>query len=173
MNKSLIIYFSHAKENYVAGSLKWLEEGNTKIVAHKIKQMTQADLFEILPLHDYPEDYHTCIQVAKEELNHQARPKFKNLICHLEQYSTIYLGYPNWWGTMPMIMFTMLENYDFKDKHIYPFCTHEGSELGQSMKDIKTLLPNSFIHSGLDIYGSKVNECDQILKGWLGEKLCQ
>lgn len=93
--KSLIVYFSHCHENYVNGDIVDLEKGNTQVVAEKISQYIDADLFEIKPLHDYPVQYHQCTQVAKEEIENQKRPKIKNIIPHFEQYQNIYLGSPN------------------------------------------------------------------------------
>ena len=168
--KNLIVYFSHDKENYVNGEIKVLDIGNTKVVAQKIQHLINGDLFEIKPLHDYPDIYHECTKQAKKELHDNARPKVKNIVSHIEEYDNIYLGFPNWWSTMPMCVWTFLESYDLSGKNIYPFCTHEGSAMGQSEKDIKKLCPNSIIHQGLPIKGSQVNECDEIIKQWIKEK---
>lgn len=165
--KSLIVYFSHAKENYVKGDIVNLEEGNTKVVAKKIRIMTGADMFEILPLHDYPDSYDECTQVAKNEINKNLCPKIRNLVADIEEYDVIYLGYPNWWGTMPMIVKTFLEEHDFHGKIIYPFCTHEGSGLGDSIKDLRQLCPLSVIGTPLAIRGSEVYLSDEKIKEWL------
>ena len=167
--KFLIVYFSHCHENYVNGDIVDLEKGNTQVVAQKISQYMDADLFEIKPLHEYPVQYHQCTQVAKEELENQKRPKIKNIIPHFEQYQNIYLGFPNWWGTMPMCVWTFLESYDFTNKHIYPFCTHEGSGLGKSISDLNKICPNAIIHQGLDIFGSQVFDSDEKIFKWLKE----
>ncbi len=164
MYKSLIVFFSREKENYVNGHIVELDVGNTKVVANKLKEITNSDLFEILPLHDYPFDYNECTRVAKDELNKNARPKIKNIVSHIEEYETIYLGYPNWWGTMPMCVMTFLESYNLDGKTIVPICTHEGSGMGQSVQDIKKLVPNSTVTSGVAIYGSRVKNCDDQLK---------
>ncbi|MBS5112989.1 MAG: flavodoxin [Coprobacillus cateniformis] len=168
--KSLIVYFSHDKENYVGGQIQNLDVGNTKIVALKIQEFIKADLFEIKPLHDYPYVYHECTELAKKELHENARPKIKNIVSHIEQYDHIYLGFPSWWSTMPMCVWTFLESYDLSGKHIYPFCTHEGSGMGQSIQDIKKLCPDSFIHQGFAILGSQVHNCDKNIQKWLKEK---
>lgn len=171
MSKNLVVYFSHEHENYVSGNIVTLEIGNTKVVANKIKDMIGADIFEIEPLHDYPVNYHQCTDVAKEELNSNARPKITNIISHIDEYENIFLGYPNWWSTMPMCVWTFLESYDLSGKNIYPFCTHEGSGLGQSVKDIEKLCPKSKIHQGLAIRGSQVKNSDNQIKQWLSEVL--
>ncbi len=86
---------------------------------------------------------------------------------NMNQYDVIYLGYPNWWGTMPMVLFTFLESYDFKGKTIIPFCTHEGSALGTSIRDIKKLCPDANIKQGLAIRGGNVNSSDKAIEDWL------
>lgn len=168
--KDFIVYFSHDKENYVNGEIKALDIGNTKVVAKKIQQLTSGDLFEIKPLHDYPYVYRECTDLAKKELHENARPKIRNLVSYIEDYDNIYLGYPNWWGTMPMCVWTFLESYDLSGKNIYPFCTHEGSGMGESEKDIKKLCPDSYVHTGLDIRGSQVFNSDEKIEKWIKER---
>lgn len=170
MEKNLIVYFSHDKENYVSGTIQNLEVGNTKIVARKIQQQLNCDIFEIKPLHDYPFDYHECTKVAKQELQNNARPKIFNIVSDIEAYQNIYIGYPNWWGTMPMCVMTFLESYNLSNKRIYPFCTHEGSGLGKSVEDLKKLCPNSFIQMGLAIEGHQVHQSDIKINKWLEEE---
>lgn len=168
--KNLIVYYSRDKENYVNGIIKTLDIGNTKIVAKKIHQTIESDIFEIHPLHDYPSNYQLCTTIAKEELQQNARPKIKNIVSHIENYDNIFLGFPNWWSTMPMCVWTFLESYDLTGKNIFPFCTHEGSGMGQSVNDIKKLCPNSKVYPGISIVGSKVSNSDQIIKKWIEEE---
>lgn len=169
MTKNLIAYFSHDKENYVDGQIVKLDIGNTKVVANKLRDYIDADIYEIKPLHDYPFNYKDCTEIAKKELNESMRPEIQNDVLNIEQYENIYLGYPNWWGTMPMCVWSFLEKYNLSNKHIYPFCTHEGSGLGRSENDIKRLCPNSIIHEGLAIYGHIVSISDKKIKDWLEE----
>lgn len=169
MKKSLIVYFSHRKENYVAGAIKDLKIGNTEVIAKKVQAIIGAELFEIHPLHEYPSKYDECTKLAKDELETNARPKIINIISHFEEYENIYLGYPNWWSTMPMCLWNFLESYDFTNKHIYPFCTHEGSGLGKSISDLNKICPNAIIHQGLDIFGSQVFDSDEKIFKWLKE----
>lgn len=171
MSKNLIVYFSHRKQNYVAGRIQELEVGNTEVIAKKLQKLLDADVFKIKPLHDYPFDYHECTEIAKKELSHQSRPKILNMISHIQDYQKIYLGYPNWWGTMPMCVWTFLESYDLSEKSIYPFCTHEGSGMGNSVADLQKLCPKISIHKGLAIYGSQVLQSDEIIEQWLNEEL--
>ena len=169
MKKNLIVYFSHKKQNYVSGTIKELKVGNTEVIAKKLQKLLDADLFEMIPLHDYPFDYDECTQIAKQELIHKVRPKLLNVVPHIREYQNIYLGFPSWWGTMPMCVWTFLESYDFSEKYIYPFCTHEGSGLGKSIHDIERLCPDSFIQKGLDIYGSQVHQSDVKISEWIKE----
>ena len=98
--KTLIVYFSHDKENYVNGNIQYLEVGNTKVVAEKLQPIINGDLFEIKPIKDYPENYDACTKQAREELDQHILPKIKTLPDIDDDI--IYLGYPNWWSTMPV-----------------------------------------------------------------------
>lgn len=167
MNKTLIVYFSHNKENYVSGSIKYLEVGNTAIVAKKIQALTNGDLVEIVPVNEYPKIYNECTRVAKQELNNNARPPIINQLNNLADYQEIYLGYPNWWSTMPMCVGTFLESNDLTNKIIYPFCSHEGSGFGNSIQGIKILCPKANVKEGLSILGSRVNQSDQEIQQWV------
>jgi flavodoxin len=115
----------------------------------------------------YPEDYTETTDVAKEELRNKVRPELTAKVNSMDLYNIIYLGYPNWWGTMPMAVYTFLESYDFSGKTIIPFCTHEGSGIGSSERDIKRLCPNAKVLSGLAIRGGSVGKADKELEGWL------
>ncbi|MBM7581927.1 flavodoxin [Caldicoprobacter guelmensis] len=152
-SKILVTFFSHS--------------GNTKVIAKKIQQLTGGDMFEIKTIKSYPEDYYKTTEVAKEEKRQNVRPELANKLDDISSYEVIFLGYPNWWGTMPMAVFTFLESYDFSGKTIVPFCTHEGSGMGNSERDIKKLCPNAEVLSGIAIRGSNVNRADKDLAGWL------
>ena len=119
-HKNLIVFFSRTGDNYEVGVI---EKGNTHIVADFIAENIQADMFELKPATPYPNDYRECTDVAKHEKEADARPAFIGKIENFDTYDTIYLGYPNWWSDMPMIIYTFLENYDFSGKTIIPFCT--------------------------------------------------
>ena len=114
MSKTLIVYYSRKGENYWNGSIKNLSKGNTEIVAEMIADMTGGDLFEVETVKPYAADYYTCIDEAKKELSEGARPEIKAYADSLDGYDTIFVGYPNWWGTMPMAMFTFLEHYNLE-----------------------------------------------------------
>lgn len=164
--KALIAYFSRADENYFAGQLRYIEVGNTERAAKMLSQITGADLFKIDPVKAYAKDYNTCIEEARADQQNQARPELKRYLDNIDQYDTIYLGYPNYWGTMPMAVFTFLERYDFSGKRIKPFCTHEGSGLGRSENDLKKICPKAIVEQGLAIVGSRVDNSAKTLQLW-------
>ena len=133
MSKKLIAFYSRADDNYVNGLIKTLEVGNTEVAAGIIKELTGADLFKLEQLKPYARDYNECIAQAQADQRQNARPDLKSFPETLDEYDVIYLGYPNYWSTMPMAVFTFLEHFDFSGKTIKPFCTHEGSGLGSSL----------------------------------------
>jgi len=165
--KTLIAYYSRKGQNYVAGTIKNLSVGNTEVVAKKIQEITGGDLFEIDTVKAYPKDYTETTHVAMREKKENARPELTAAVDNMGDYDVIYLGYPNWWNTFPMAVFTFLESYDFSGKTIIPFCTHEGSGLGNSERDIKKLCPKTNIKYGLAIRGSNVNRADNEIKNWM------
>ncbi len=165
--KCLIAYFSRKGENYVDGKIRKLAKGNTEVVAEKIQLITRGDLFEIKSVNSYPDNYEKATEIAKEELLKNARPVLTDHVNYMEQYNVIFLGYPIWWDTFPMPVFTFLESYDFSGKIILPFCTHEGSGKGTSEKDIKRVCPEAKILPCLVIRGSSVAKSDSSIRSWL------
>lgn len=165
--KCLIAYYSRRGYNYVNGAIKNLTVGNTELVANKIKERVDGDLFKIDTIIPYPADYMETTRVAKAELHANARPALTNLANNMEQYEVVFLGYPNWWGTFPMAVFTFLESSSFNGKTIIPFCTHERSGLGISEKDIKRLCPAAKVLKGVAIKGSDVANSDKIIDSWI------
>jgi flavodoxin len=166
-SKCLIAYFSRAGNNYVGGGIVDLPVGNTEVVAKMIKEITGGDLFHIEAVHAYPKDYTETTDVAKEELRTSARPKLTSHLENMSSYDVIFLGHPNWWGTMPMPVFTFLEEYDLSGKTIASFCTHEGSGLGRSVSDIRKMCPQSTVLEGLAIRGGDVKNAQNEVTGWL------
>ena len=129
---NLILYYSRKGENYVNGSIQQLSKGNTERVAEFIQKAVGGDLFEIETVREYSGDYMTCIEEAKAELREGARPELKKYPGSIDGYDTIFVGYPNWWGMMPMCVCTFLEHFDLTGKKIVPFCTSGGSGVGRS-----------------------------------------
>ena len=166
---SLVIYFSRSGENYFGGELKNIEKGNTEVIAEYIQELDGADLFKVEPAVEYPASYMECTEVAKKEQKDGARPEIKEALDSIDQYDTIYVGFPNWWGTLPMPMFTQLEQLDFQGKVVKPFVTHEGSGFGSSQKDLKKLCAGAEIRKGLSIPGAKVYDVKDAVEVWIGE----
>lgn len=166
-SKSLIAYFSRKGNNYVGNSIVNLSVGNTEVAAKKIQKLIGSDIFQIRTVKSYPEDYTETTNVAQAEKRENARPELAELVDDMDSYDVVYIGYPNWWGTMPMAVFTFLEEYDFSGKTIVPFCTHEGSGMGSSELDIKKLCPNAKVLSGLAIRGGSVERADKDIANWI------
>lgn len=168
-NKILVVYFSKTGENYNVGTV---DVGNTAMMASYIKEYLNADSFEIVPVKKYPDDYKTSTEIAKKEQNDNARPEIKNTLNNFSDYDTVFIGYPIWWGDLPMIVYTFLENYDFTGKKVIPFNTHEGSGSAGTYNKIKNKLPNSNVFTnGLAIQGKTARTDDgkeQTIK-WLKE----
>ena len=141
MSKILIAYYSRADENYFGGAMRYVKVGNT--------------------------EYMTCIEEAKKDLRAKARPELVSLPDSIDGYDTVVLAYPNYWGTMPMAVFTFLEHYDFSGKTILPLCTNEGSGMGGSERDIKRSCPGAVVKSGLPITGSSAANSREAVKRWL------
>ena len=167
MAKTLIAFFSRADENYFGGAMRYVKVGNTEIVCNIIKKLIAADTFKIEMKQPYSPAYMTCIEEAKKDLRGKARPELVSLPSSLEQYDTVILAYPNYWGTMPMAVFTFLEHFDFSGKTILPLCTHEGSGLGGSERDIKKTCPGADVKPGLPISGSSAADAEADVKKWL------
>lgn len=166
----LVAYFSRAGENYSVGTV---EKGNTHIIADMIAEETGADMFEIQPVNPYPDTYDECTDVAKKEQNENARPEIVGSVGNMKQYDTVFIGYPIWWGDLPMVVYTFLESYDFSGKTIIPFCTHEGSGLSDTIRMIEKTCPSVTLLDGLAIRGSvaqnQQDEAKNNILNWLTE----
>lgn len=168
--KSLIAFYSRRGENYIDGAVKTLTVGNTELVVAVLQKLTGADCFQIEPCQDYPADYYQCIDLACQDLRKGIRPKLKRLPDSIAPYDVIYLGYPNYWGTMPMPVFSFLEQFDFSEKIIKPFCTHEGSGMGRSEQDLRRLCPTAHIMQGLSMRGAQISQEISTLETWVKER---
>ena len=167
MAKTLIAFFSRADENYFGGAMRYVKVGNTEIVVNDMKEMINADTFKIEMKDPYSPVYMTCIDEAKRDLRAKARPELVSMPASIDEYDTIVLAYPNYWGTMPMAVFTFLENFDFSGKTILPLCTNEGSGMGGSERDIKKTCPGANVKSGLSVTGSEAANAAGRVKKWL------
>ena len=154
------------------GSIRSLEVGNTEVVAEKIKALLpEADVYRIETVRTYSTSYMECIEEAKQELREQARPQMKNPLPSLDEYDTIVLGYPNWWGTMPMVCYTFLETYCFDGKRIIPFCTNEGSGMGSSERALGLLCRGCRILPGLSVKGCETQQRKEEIQNWAKESV--
>ena len=167
MAKTLIAYFSRADENYFGGSMRYIEVGNTEVAVGKIRELIGADVFKIEMVKPYSKDYMTCIDEAKADLRAKARPELVTMPGSIDDYDTIILAYPTYWGTMPMAVFTFLEKFDFSGKTILPLCTNEGSGMGISERDIEKTCPGAKLMKGLSISGSSVAGSKPQIENWL------
>lgn len=148
--KVLVAYFSRTGEQYSVGSIK---EGNTAVIAKMIADKTGGDLFEIKLKNDtYPTEYRPLTQVAQKEKQAGARPEIEGNVPHFEDYDTVFIGSPNWWGDLPMVVYTFLEQYNWAGKKVVPFVTHEGSGLSSIPASIKQTTKAEVLN-GLSVYG--------------------
>ena len=164
----LVAYFSRADENYNVGTI---DKGNTQIVAEYIASEVGADSFHIETVTPYPAGYDDCCDVAKQELTDKARPEIQGSVENMEQYDIVFLGYPIWWGDMPMAVYTFMDSYDFSDKVVIPFNTHEGSGESGTYSAIGSYLPNAQVLDGMAIQGKTAQEfssdTQQSVRDWL------
>ena len=167
MAKTLIAFYSRADENYFGGAMRYVKVGNTEIVCGIMKELLPAGSFKIEMKNPYSPVYMTCIEEAKKDLRAKARPELVSMPESIDGYDTIILAYPNYWGTMPMAVFTFLENYDFSGKTILPLCTNEGSGMGGSERDLRRACPGANVKSGLSITGSSAADSKESVKRWL------
>ena len=166
MAKTLIAFFSRADENYFGGAMRYVKVGNTEIAAGIMKELIEADTFKIEMKEPYSPVYMTCIEEAKKDLRAGARPELKSMPESIDGYDTIVLAYPNYWGTMPMAVYTFLEHFDFTGKTILPLCTNEGSGMGSSERDIKKTCPGAEVKKGLPVTGSAAANSRSSLERW-------
>lgn len=152
-SKALVVYFSHS--------------GNTESVAKEIQSQTGADIFEIVPATPYTTDYNTLLDVAQNEKRDNARPAISGTVENLADYDTIYLGFPNWWADMPMVLYSFLDTYDLSGKTIAPFVTSGGSGFSNTISTIKSMEPNATVIDGLAIRDSTAGNPESAVSDWL------
>lgn len=166
--KALVAFFSRAGENFFPGGMRYIKKGNTHIAADILAEITGADLFEIKSAEGYSDVYRECVQKAKAELDKNARPELAYDI-NISGYDVIFLGFPNWCGTMPMPVWTFLEGHDFSGKVVCPFCTNEGSGLANSITDMDKLIPTANRKKGLSIKGCEAQDSKVKFMEWIAE----
>ena len=165
--KSIVIYYSRRGQNYVNGEIVDLDVGNTEVIVDYIKEFTDAETFRVETVNDYPEDYMETTEVAQKELEKNIRPQLKDELDNIDDYDVVYIASPNWWGTLPMAMFTQLEKLDFTGKTVKVVITHEGSGLADSIKDVKRVCSGADIKEGLAIAGAEVKDKKSNIERWI------
>ena len=165
---SLVVFFSRAGENYDVGVV---EEGNTAKVAKVIAEDTGADLFQIEPVVAYPEGYEDTKVISTRERDNDERPEIQPYDLDWDAYDTIYLGYPIWYGGMPMIMYTFIESMDWSGKTVYPFDTHGGSGLANTVSELRQMCVGATVENGLALLGTVAQndpeEVQEEVRKWL------
>ncbi|MFC4770510.1 flavodoxin [Enterococcus hermanniensis] len=167
--ETVIIFFSKSGENFINGKKQTILVGNTKFLAHKINEQLNVPLFELIPQRVYPKEYNHLLKQSKLEKETAQKVKYQQLFLDLKKVETIFLGFPNWWGSYPEIVKSFIQDNDWENKVIYPFCTHEGSAMGSSIEDLKRDCSGASIHTGLPVYGSRVKKADLAISNWLLE----
>ena len=173
-SKVLIAYFSRAENIELSDDVEAVSsaslnprngiiEGNTKLVADMIQSEIGGDVFSIQVAEPYPSEYRENVNQAEDEQDSDARPELKTHIDNFDEYDTIFIGYPIWWSTIPMPVYSFLEEYDFSGKTVIPFSTHKGSGMGSSVRDVKNALPNANVLDGFTIEGDNaINALDEV-----------
>lgn len=175
--KILIAYFSLPENadtsgvDAVAGASIVLDNekvlGNTEYMAYAIQEAVGGDLFRIETVQQYPLEHEPLVEMADEEQNSNARPELLNRVENMEQYDTIFLGYPNWWGDMPMPVYTFLEEYDLSGKTIIPFSSHGGSGFSRTESTIAQMQPNASVsENGLTVSRNDVADSYEDVFQW-------
>jgi flavodoxin len=153
MEKILVAYFSHS--------------GNTREITSQIHARVGGDIFEIQAVKPYPNDYDAVVKQARQELDSGCKPALKTEVEDIKPYAVLFIGYPNWWYTIPRPVAAFLSEYDLSGKSIAPFCTHEGSGLSQSVADISKLCSGSMVLDGIAIRGREVKTSQEKISEWL------
>lgn len=164
--KSIVIYFSRADENYFGGEMKYVDKGNTEVIAEYIKDIVGADMFKVEPVNPYPSNYMECIEEAKVRTREHNAPINEN-IPDISNYEVVYVGSPIYWGGMPEELFTALKGLDFTGKIVRPFTTHEGSGLSGVPRQLKEICRGAEVLDGLAIIGSQVKSSKQKVEEWI------
>ncbi|MBN1834002.1 MAG: NAD(P)H-dependent oxidoreductase [Deltaproteobacteria bacterium] len=151
--KTLIVYFSHT--------------GNTRRIAEQIRDNTGGDLVEIETLDEYPADHNEILEQARKEINTGYRPALKTRIESMSDYTLLFLGYPNWWGTIPTPISAFLEEHDLSGKKIAPFCTHGTGGLARTVEAVRKSCPDSKVLDAMGISNNRVHEAEGEVTEWL------
>jgi flavodoxin len=157
------------RKNILVAYFSW--SGNTREIADQIHHLVGGDIFEIKPSRDYPVNYNSVLDMAKQEIRSGIKPELKDKPASIEAYSNIFIGYPNWWNTFPAPVATFLSEYDFTGKTIFPFCTHGGGGFGHSVSDIRKQCPSTEVSDGFSVTGYRAGNANSEVEKWLNKVL--
>lgn len=143
--------------------------GNTGVMAHMIAEASGGELFSIRTVEPYPDNYYDTVDAGEAEKNNGIRPELSTHIEDLQQYDTIFVGFPNWWYGMPMVMYSFFDEYDFSGKTVIPFCTSGGSAFSDTIEEIEDMEPDANVLDGLHIGGSSVSGAESRVNDWVTE----
>ncbi len=167
--KTLIAYFSHVGENLQNNEIVVLEKGNTEVVAEKIAALTGGDLYKIEEDEPYPYSYDDCLRRSRREDENNEHPALKaGMKLNMDEYDTIYLGFPIWYRTYPRVVASFLDAYDLSGKTVRPFCTNDEGTFGISLLEMQGALKGATITDGLAIRGVSVHDSDDRIKAFVG-----
>lgn len=151
----------------MSGGIQNIEIGNTQVLAQFIKEIVGGDECHVVPTKEYSLDYNTATEEAKKDLNDNIRPEINATVTNIDQYDIIFVGFPIWWGTFPRGLATFLERFNWTNKKIAPFCTHEGSCFGSSLSELKKLCPNATVLKSLSVYGHDALNSKSNVQKWI------
>lgn len=176
----LIAYFSYGEnaelpesiDASASASIQLFEghvTGNTGLIAHYIQNAAGGELFSIQTAEKYAPDYDSVVQQGQAEKNENRKPKIATHIEDLDSYDTVFIGFPNWWYGMPMVMYSFFDEYDFSGKTIVPFCTSGGSAFSDAIDEMKQLEPDAVLLDGLHIDASSAAGAESTVKEWVSK----
>lgn len=167
--KSLVAYFSYVGQTELNRQIVEIEKGHTEIVAEKIAKLTNADLYKIEPAIAYPKTYADIVNVVRKENEENPKVEIKNLLESINDYDTVYIGFPIWYRTYPRIIASFLSNYDFAGKTVKPFCTNDEGSFGIALLELNSQLKGATIKPGLAIHGSEVEKSQEKIETWVNQ----
>lgn len=172
----LVAYFSWADNAVLeddvdaVSSPSVIPPGNVQQLAGWVQEETGGDLFSIKVTDPYPSDWDECLDRANEELSEDARPELTENVENLDQYDTVFLGYPNWWYGVPMALLSFLENNDLSGKDVYLFCSHGTGGLADSVDIITEAVPDAEISDNIfDCYEEDASSSEEVIREWVQE----
>ena len=161
--KSLVVYFSRAGENSVNGNIEIIKKGYTEILAQMIAKKTDSHIFKLEPVVPYPEKYDDCVaRAANEGFVEYLHPEFK-----IEEYDTIFIGFPNWWRTYPKIVGTFIKDNNWISKTVIPFCTNEEGAFGLAEMQLKNQIKGAIFKEGFVVKGAELENQEEKIDSWL------